>query len=129
MWIDVIRKMDNVYADLIASQVALEERNAALEQARTFLGSVLGAISDVLIVCDAQGTVEQVNPALVGLVGQDEKAIVGTAILSLFAEPHRADILETLGVLRRRGNRRWARMAASPRQERRGLVGPLFGAA
>ena len=31
MWIDVIRKMDNVYADLIASQVALEERNAAQE--------------------------------------------------------------------------------------------------
>ncbi|EGD60624.1 PAS/PAC sensor signal transduction histidine kinase [Novosphingobium nitrogenifigens DSM 19370] len=115
MWIDVIRKMDNVYADLIASQVALEERNAALEQARTFLGSVLGAISDVLIVCDAQGTVEQVNPALVGLVGQDEKAIVGTAILSLFAEPHRADILETLGVLRRGETvvgREWAALAA-----------------
>ncbi|NKI99533.1 ATP-binding protein [Novosphingobium sp. SG707] len=32
MWIDVIRKMDDVYADLVASQTALEERNIALER-------------------------------------------------------------------------------------------------
>lgn len=33
MWIDVIRKMDDVYADLVTSQTALEERNVALEHA------------------------------------------------------------------------------------------------
>jgi two-component system sensor histidine kinase HupT/HoxJ len=32
LWIDVIRKMDDVYADLIASQTALEERNGELER-------------------------------------------------------------------------------------------------
>lgn len=32
LWIDVIRKMDEVYADLIASQTALEERNGELER-------------------------------------------------------------------------------------------------
>jgi two-component system sensor histidine kinase HupT/HoxJ len=36
LWIDVIRKMDSVYADLVTSQVALEEQNTALEQARGF---------------------------------------------------------------------------------------------
>jgi hypothetical protein len=41
LWIDVIRQMDSVYADLVSSQVALEEHNTALEQARGFLGSVL----------------------------------------------------------------------------------------
>lgn len=33
LWIDVIRKMDEVYADLVESQTALEERNGELEQA------------------------------------------------------------------------------------------------
>ncbi len=39
LWIDVIRKMDEVYADLIASQTALEERNIELERTLAELDS------------------------------------------------------------------------------------------
>ena len=51
-WIDVIHKMDDVYADLVRYQVELEEKNAALEVAQQFISSVLASITDVLIVCD-----------------------------------------------------------------------------
>lgn len=119
LWIDVIRKMDDVYSDLIASQVALEEQNAALEQARAFLGSVLGAMTDVLIVCDARGAIAQVNPALCGLVGRGEGDLLGTPILALFSAEDRSDILAALDMLSRGERvegREWQAIAADGAQ-------------
>src|SRR5690606_13712206 len=62
-WIDVIRKMDEVYADLIRYEVELEEKNAALEDAQRLITGVLASMSDVLIVCDVQGRIQRVNKA------------------------------------------------------------------
>ena len=36
-WIDVVRKMDEVYADLIRYEVDLERNNQALEEAQQFI--------------------------------------------------------------------------------------------
>lgn len=66
-WIEVIHKMDSVYADLVHYQVELEQKNAALEEAKKFIDSVLSAMTDVLIVCDTEGRVVQVNEALESL--------------------------------------------------------------
>ncbi|MES9844805.1 MAG: hypothetical protein ABW131_09170, partial [Candidatus Sedimenticola sp. 6PFRAG5] len=63
-WIEVIHKMDSVYADLVHYQVELEEKNLALEDAHKFIQSVQSAMTDVLIVCDVQGRIEEVNKAL-----------------------------------------------------------------
>lgn len=68
-WIEVIRKMDEVYSDLIRYEVDLEAKNSALEQARQFIASVLSSMSDILIVCDQKGLIQQVNPALLGMTG------------------------------------------------------------
>lgn len=51
-WIDVIQKMDEVYSDLLQYEVALEEKNARLEESQGFILSVLTSISDILVVCD-----------------------------------------------------------------------------
>lgn len=40
-WIEVIRKMDSVYADLVGYQVELEDKNTELEEAHRFINSVL----------------------------------------------------------------------------------------
>jgi len=40
-WVDVIRKMDEVYSQLVADEVALEEKNAQLEQSQRFIVSLL----------------------------------------------------------------------------------------
>ncbi|MES9884177.1 MAG: ATP-binding protein [Sedimenticola sp.] len=85
-WIEVIQKMDEVYADLVHYQVELEQKNSALEEAQQFIRSVLSAITDVLIVCDLQGRIQQVNKALESLTGRDEKMLLGKQITELFGD-------------------------------------------
>jgi two-component system sensor histidine kinase HupT/HoxJ len=52
MWIDVIRKMDDVYADLVTSQTALEERNVALEHALAELDAASEIAPDPAAIAD-----------------------------------------------------------------------------
>jgi two-component system, NtrC family, sensor histidine kinase HupT/HoxJ len=85
-WLDVIQKMDEVYTRLIDDEVELEKKNTELEQSQQFIFSVLTSMSDVLLVCDETGLIEQANAALCQLVGRDEAALRGTAIDSLLAD-------------------------------------------
>jgi len=84
VWIKVIQKMDDVYTDLIHYQVELEKKNADMEEARQFIRSVLASMTDVLIVCDLNGAVQQSNRALSELNGKPEDALTGTHLSSLF---------------------------------------------
>lgn len=84
-WLDVIHKMDEVYTQLVADEVALEEKNAQLEQSQRFIVSLLSSMSDVLLACDAQGRIEDVNASLCALVGRDEAQLPGTPVNELLA--------------------------------------------
>ncbi|MFG6448547.1 ATP-binding protein [Roseateles sp. BYS180W] len=86
-WLDVIHKMDEVYTRLIDDEVALEQKNAELEQSQQFIYSVLSAMSDVLIVCDQRGRIEQSNAALCELVGRSEAQLRGCELATLLADP------------------------------------------
>ena len=86
VWIDVIRKMDEVYADLIQYEAALEQKNAALEESQQFILSVLTSMSDVLIVCDRDGLIQEVNQALTALTGRTQEALIGAPLPELFAD-------------------------------------------
>mgnify|MGYP002725583328 CR=1 FL=1 len=85
-WIEVIHKMDAVYADLVQYQIDLEEKNSDLEDAQQFISSVLSSVTDVLIVCDVQGNIERANTALEELTGKSEKQLLGTPLQNLFEE-------------------------------------------
>ncbi|WP_114417850.1 PAS domain-containing sensor histidine kinase [Marinospirillum perlucidum] len=82
-WVEVIRKMDEAYADLVGYQVQIEEQNAALEEARSFFDSVQSAMSDLLIACDHEGRVQQVNRACEELTGRSAEDFIGAALISL----------------------------------------------
>ncbi len=82
-WIEVIRKMDEVYADLVRYQIEIEEKNAALEVAQDFITSVLASMTDVLIVCDINGRIERVNAAAERLSGHSEAELVGMPLSAL----------------------------------------------
>ena len=69
MWLDVIQKMDFVYSDLIRYEADLERKNAELEEAQSFISSVIASVSDILVVCDRNGVVLQVNRAFRELLG------------------------------------------------------------
>ncbi len=76
-WIEVIQKMDEVYSDLVRSQVEIEKKNVELEDAQTFIRSVLAAMTDVLIVCDVTGKIQQTNAALEKLTGFHSTEFLG----------------------------------------------------
>ena len=86
IWLDVIRKMDEVYNDLLQYEVALEEKNATLEDTQQFISSVLTSMSDLLIVCSRAGVIESVNAALASLLGVDAESLHGRTVFDLFSD-------------------------------------------
>lgn len=86
VWIDVIKKMDEVYNDLLQYEVALEEKNAALEESQQFIVSVLASMSDILVVCRRSGSIEEVNQALLDFTGKSEDHLIGKPVFDLFAD-------------------------------------------
>lgn len=86
IWLDVIRKMDEVYNDLLQYEVALEEKNATLEDTQQFISSVLTSMSDLLIVCSRAGVIESVNEALASLLGVEATRLHGRSVFDLFAD-------------------------------------------
>ena len=85
-WIEVIQKMDEVYNDLLQYEVALEEKNAALEASHQFIESVLASMSDILIVCDRNGGIEEVNTSLCHFSGKTAEELVHHPLFDLFAD-------------------------------------------
>ncbi|MCR6631617.1 MAG: ATP-binding protein [Magnetospirillum sp.] len=85
-WIEVIRKMEEVYSDLISYEVELEEKNSALEEAQRFITSVLSSVSDILVVCDPRGAIQQVNLAFLKLTDIAEVDLLGQPVDDLLAE-------------------------------------------
>ncbi len=85
-WIEVIHKMDSVYAELVNSQAELEKKNAELENAQKFISSVLSSMTDILIVCDPDGKIQQVNAALEYLTGYSEQSLIGRPLQHLFTD-------------------------------------------
>lgn len=96
MWIEVIQKMDDVYADLLHYQVELEEKNVALEEAQQFIRGVLASMTDVLVVCDLSGFIQQSNKASSELFGRNESSLVGTSISNLFDESSQSTLATCL---------------------------------
>lgn len=91
-WIEVIRKMEEVYSDLIQYEIELEEKNTALEEAQRFITSVLSSVSDILVVCDSKGRIQQVNLAFLHLTDMAE-----TDLISMPLERVLADDVDHLG--------------------------------
>lgn len=83
-WVDVIQQMDIIYADLVNSQVELEQKNTELEEAHQFIESVLSAMHNILIVTDINGHVLRVNAALEKLMGKTSFELRGQKLESLF---------------------------------------------
>lgn len=88
-WVSVIQKMDEAYAELVQSQVEVEQKNVELEEAKSFSDSIQSAMNDVLIVCDNDGVIEGVNRALTELVGESQQALIGRSLLTFIEQDYR----------------------------------------
>lgn len=86
-WVEVIRKMEEVYSDLIQYDVDLERKNTELEDTQKFVDSVMSSMSEILIVCDRDQCVEQVNRAAEDLTGFSASQLVGRKLSDLVINP------------------------------------------
>jgi two-component system sensor histidine kinase HupT/HoxJ len=100
-WIDVIQKMDEVYSQLLQDEVALEEKNAQLEQSQQFIFSLLSAMSDVLVACDHRGAIEETNAALRELMGRSDADLRGSSLYGLLAGEEA--VARVRGIVEQRG--------------------------
>ncbi len=87
-WIEVIQRMDDIYADLVHYQVELEEKNSQLEDAQRFIQSVISSMSEILIVCDINGRIQRVNQALLDNIDIEESQVTGKPLSILFGKKH-----------------------------------------
>ncbi|MGL9622922.1 ATP-binding protein [Bradyrhizobium sp. U531] len=132
-WIEVIRKMDEVYSDLLRYEVDLEHKNAELEEAQAFVTNVIESVSDILIVCDAKGLVQQVNSAFQRTLGRSSDEIVSwkmaevidpadnVKLVSLLSPRGTSDVVDgELRFLTRDGSSDLFAINSSPRHDHRG---------
>lgn len=82
-WIDVIRRMDQVYTELVQSQETLEAKHRELAASHQFTEGVLAAMTDVMVVCDTLGQVRQVNRAMIELTGLGENLLTACKLTDL----------------------------------------------
>lgn len=85
-WIEVVRSMDEVYNELLQHEVVLEQKNTELEESQQFIYSILTSMSDLLVVCDRNAVIEEVNHALLVFTGRNEQELKGAKLGSLFAD-------------------------------------------
>jgi two-component system sensor histidine kinase HupT/HoxJ len=85
-WIDVVRSMDEVYNELLQYEVVLEQKNSELEESQQFIFSILTSMSDLLVVCDRNGVIEEVNHSLLAFTGKTEQEMKGAKLSTLFAD-------------------------------------------
>ncbi|HFC91874.1 MAG TPA: PAS domain-containing protein [Leucothrix mucor] len=83
-WVEVIQRMDEIYADLVNHQVIIEEKNAALEEAHQFIESILASMHDVLVVADIDGNIQRVNRSIELLTQKKSCQLIGKPLTILF---------------------------------------------
>ncbi|MBN8631042.1 MAG: PAS domain-containing protein [Rhodobacterales bacterium] len=95
-WADVLTAVDRTYADLVDYQERLEQQNSELEELRRFLASVLGSVSDVMLVTSREGSVQEVNASLLARTGLQRDAATGRAVAELFDPADRKRLLDAM---------------------------------
>jgi len=86
MWIEIIRHMERIYADLASTQTAMEQRTQELLEAKEFADNIIRSMVNALVVTDRWGAIEWVNHAALDLFGYVRDDLTGKPLKMLFAE-------------------------------------------
>jgi two-component system, NtrC family, sensor kinase len=85
-WIEIIQKMESLYADLARLQTDAERRNEELSQAKAFTDNVIRSLVNSLVVTDGQSFITMANDACLQLLGYAKEELVGRPLAEIFAE-------------------------------------------
>ncbi len=85
-WIEIIQKMESLYADLARLQTDAERRNEELSQAKAFTDNIIRSLVNSLVVADGQSVITMANEACQQLLGYSREELLGRPLEALFAE-------------------------------------------
>lgn len=97
VWMEVLSAVDRTYADLVDYQERLERQNAELEAMRRFLASILASVSDVLIIVNRNGAIEETSASLLRHLGADHDTLTDRPVGILFADDWRQGLADAMG--------------------------------
>lgn len=86
VWIEIIRHMESIYAQLADSQQEIETRARELSEAKELADNIIRSMNDALIALDSAGRINLVNDAVEELFGFSEGELMGQALTRLLPE-------------------------------------------
>jgi PAS domain S-box-containing protein len=104
-WIEIIQKMELLYADLARLQTDAERRNEELLRAKAFADNIIRSLVNSLVVTDSEAVITMANDACRELLGYSKEELVGRPLGMIFAD----GAINPL----RRGSEFWNRCRAS----------------
>ncbi|WP_425052408.1 sensor histidine kinase [Psychromarinibacter sp. S121] len=99
-WGDVLNAVDRTYAELVEYQERLERQNAELHAARLFIESVLGSVSDIMVVVGRDGKIEEISASFARAVEAEPGALIGQPLSGFFTGDGAARLAEAMNDLR-----------------------------
>jgi len=87
MWIEIIKRMETIYAELANNQAEIERKNRELLQAKEFTENILKSMVDALIVVDSEEEIKMVNQATLDLLGYKKEEIIEEPVEMILASP------------------------------------------
>jgi PAS domain S-box-containing protein len=86
LWIEIIQRMESLYADLAAAQTVVEQRNEELSRAKAFADNIIRSMVNSLVVTDRASAVTTANDACCELLGYAKEELLGKPLGTLFAD-------------------------------------------
>jgi len=87
MWIEIIKRMETIYAELANNQTEIERKNRELLQAKEFTENILKSMVDALIVVDFEEKIQMVNQATLDLLEYEKEEIIRKPVKIILASP------------------------------------------
>jgi len=91
MWIEIIKRMEMIYAELVKTTTEIENKNRALIQANELTSSIMRSMVDPLLVLDSKGNIQMVNKALLDLTEYTEEELTGQSMELIFQKDDQED--------------------------------------
>jgi len=92
MWIEIIHRMENIYAELANAHSEAEANSAELARAKEFTDNIIRSMVNALVVTDAAGTITVANEAASTLLRYSEQELVGSSMERLFDDGESAAV-------------------------------------
>ncbi len=86
VWIEIIRKMESIYAQLADSQAEMEKRTQELVEAKELSDNIIRSMSDAVVALDDSGRVTRVNDTVRQLFGFSREDLVGHSLSAFLPE-------------------------------------------